>query len=342
MNITRIQPGIFTRNLRNTNAGAKKNNDTPSVTSPVIGGLTQDTVTFRGKSYIINSARKWRDYGDIFKEGVDLAGHSLAGANVYSKKLINANLENAYLVKSKFSFCNFTGANLIRTNFEDANLEGCFFKNVKTGYTNFSNTNLFDTVFKGDFNGFVSIVRANLSGADFYEANTDNIHFIDSIYDSRTKFPTNFDPIEEGLRKLEDGCNIGKNFKNMKLRVLPFTNMNLNEANFEEADLKHCLFENCDMSKANLKKAYLKKTTIQNCNLNNSKLQQANFESAHLHNVDMRNANLRGASLTWEDAVDVDLRGALYDQHTTFAKGFEPKAVGMIYSEYTPTYYGMK
>lgn len=343
MNITRIQPGIFTRNLRNTNSGAKKNNDTPSVTSPVIGGLTQDTVSFKGNvTNAINSVRKWQDYGDIFKEGANLAGEILKKAKADSKKLINANLQRTDFSKSALDCCNFSGANLIKTNFENANLEGCLFKNVKTEHTNFNSTYLRAAVFKGDFGVWTDMERANLCSANFKEANLKNINFSNSIYDNYTKFPKDFIPEEEGLRKFEEGCDIGKDFARMKLRTLQFTNMDLNRANFKRTDLKACLFNNCDISTANLKRAYLKKATINNCDLKYSELKQANFDKASLYNVDMRDSNVRGAILTWSDAVNVNLKGATYDQYTVFPAGFDPKKAGMIYVESQLSYYGIK
>lgn len=344
MIITKIQPSVTRNYTKLANKPVKMDSPCPSGNcNQGQTGLSQDTVSFRGNIVNgINSARKWHDYGDIFHEGVNLAGKELKKAKVKLQQLVGADFSFAQCQKSVFEGCNFTGANLTRATFENGTLEGCILRDVITNDTNFSYSNLYGTIFDGAFGSRTSCQNANLMAANLKNADINKINFSGAVYNRYTEFPMDFEPIENGLINIEEGINLNKNLERMKLRGVHFTDMDLSDARFKRADLKHCTFENCDLTSSDFKRAYVKKAIIDNCDLSNSELKQINMDGALLHNVDMRNTNVRGAILTWGEANNVNLRGATYDQYTVFPAGFDPKANQMRYIESTLAYYGIK
>ena len=313
------------------------------VTIPKNMRQANDAVSFSGKvAHGINTSRKYIDYGDIFKPGVDLANRCLYKAKKDRARLMNANLSLADLSKSVFHCANFEGANLTGTIFKDATLDGSKFINVTTNNnTDLTYTYLNGAIFDGEFGYNTNLKKANIMGADFKNTDINNLDLRGAIYNDYTEFPTGFDPIEQGLILYnEQGSNFSDHldFGYMKLRYLTFNNANLSNMILKRTDLKGCFFNDCDMRNVDLAKAYAKEATFDNCDLSNSNLKKLNLDKSYLRNVNMQNCNLRRAILTWKDAQNVNLKGALYDQDTVFNIGFDPKAHGMTNVE---PFYGM-
>ena len=305
-----------------------------------------DTVSFKGNIvHGINSSKKWVDYGDIFKEGADLSKLKLPKARTILAKLNNANLFKTDLSKSIFHGALFTGANLVGTNFENANLESSQFIDVITENTNFEKTDLRSTVFSGDFGPNTTLEKANIRGADFRDANMENINLHGTFYNEDTLFPYGFNPTERKLQLLRENIDyksLSLSFERVKIRYSNFVNNNFEGLNFKRADLKGCRFINCNMKKTNLKRAYARKAEIIDTNISEANLKQVNLDKAYLKNVDLSNANLRGAILTWDTAQNVNLDNATYDQFTVFNRDFNPNKYGMHYQESSLAYYGIK
>jgi uncharacterized protein YjbI with pentapeptide repeats len=95
--------------------------------------------------------------------GADLRYSCLAGAD-----LRQANLRDAQLWVTDLSHANLTGAILVRTQFQEADLRGAL------------------------------LARANLCGADLRGSRLDGANLHGARYDSKTQWPTGFDPHARG------------------------------------------------------------------------------------------------------------------------------------------------
>ena len=330
----RIQP---TTNVRFASQNAKDKNvlrQQPQTTVPTTTQPTADTVSFKGKVvHGINTARKFVDYGDIFKPGVQLISREFPRVKGDFVNLINANLKGSNFAKSVFRNANFTNTNLVDANFKDSNLESSLFKNVISKNTNLKYTDLRKATFEGDFGIFTDLSNSNLIGADLSKANLDYVNLSGALYDETTKFPKNFDFNFRGmiLLKNNDVDFSSHNFYRTKLRYLNFENAKFQTTDLKRTDLKGCNFINCNMQNSILSKSYAKEAKFINTDLSKADLEKINLDKAILKNVDLRNADLSGATLTWSEATDVNLKGALYDENTVFNQGFNPKEHGMEY-----------
>ena len=345
-NINNVQSRTQIRARQNQTAGVQTEQKLERRFLKEMTKPEMDTVSFKGNIvHGINSSRKWVDYGDIFKDGADLAKQKLPKARTILAKLNNANLFKTDLSKSIFHGALFTGANLAGTNFENANLESSQFIDVITENTNFEKTDLRNTVFSGDFGPNTTLEKANIRGADFRHANINKLNLAGAFYDEDTLFPRGFNPISEGLiwlRKNIDFKELQEEFVRVKIRYSNFENNNFKETNFKRADLKGCRFINCNLEGAILTRAYAKRAEFVNTNLRYSLLKQVNLDKAYLKNVNLSNANLRGAILTWDTAQNVNLDNATYDQFTVFNHGFNPDAHNMFFEKSSLAYYGIK
>ncbi len=68
-------------------------------------------------------------------------------------------------------------------------------------------------------------------------------------------------------------------------------------------------------------------------NLSYSTLKGANFTGANLTGANLTGANLTSANLIGADLIKADLRGAIYNDETTFPEGFNPKFTQMIHED---------
>ena len=341
----RIQPITSVRFASKSAKGKNVLHQQPQTTVPTTTQPNGDTVSFKGKVvHGINTARKFVDYGDIFKPGVQFIGKDLQKAKATLARLMNANLSETNFSKSVFHAANFEGANLTRTNFENSSLDGSYFFDVITNNTNLKSTYLNGAIFEGKFGPFTDLQKANVMGANFKNADMTNMNLSGAIYNEYTDFPYKFNPASKGMILFNKDMNIShsKDFERMKLRYLNFEDANFQRAGLKRTDFKGCRFTNCNMRNTDMTRVYAKEATLDNCDLRSSELKQLNLNKAYLKNVDMGNCNLRGAVLTWRDAQNVNLAGSTYDQYTLFNSGFNPEAHGMIYKESSLAYYGIK
>ena len=324
-------------NVRFASQNAKGKNvlrQQPQITVPTTTQPNADTVSFKGKVvHRINTARKFIDYGDIFKPGVQLISREFSRAKGDFVNLINANLKGSNFAKSVFRNANFTNTNLVDANFKDSNLEGSLFKNVISKNSNLKYTDLRKATFEGDFGIFTDLSNSNLIGADFKKAYMTNLNLAGAIYNEYTEFPNWFNPKSKNMILFNKNMDVSYTnyFERMKLRYLNFDGANFSSAGLKRTDLKGCNFINCNMQNSILSKSYAKEAKFINTDLSKADLEKINLDKAILKNVDLRNADLSGATLTWSEATDVNLKGALYDENTVFNQGFNPKEHGMEY-----------
>jgi uncharacterized protein YjbI with pentapeptide repeats len=139
------------------------------------------------------------------------------------------------------------------------------------------------------------------------------------------------------------------------LEVVDFTNASLKKANFKGASIKRVYFHQVDLTEADfsgasagtgsinfidaiLNKAELPGLIIdfgKDCRLRGANLRKAKISGASLNcdfsGAHLEGANLRGSQLRQDSSTR--LRGAFYDEDTSFPQGFDPKRAGMILQE---------
>lgn len=103
---------------------------------------------------------------------------------------------------------------------------------------------------------------------------------------------------------------------------------------FDRAGLRGCDLTGADFSRASLRRANLSDAALMSvrfdfadmseANLSNSDLSGASLVETNLWNADLRGAHLRAAG-----AMSMaNIRGAIFDQRTTWPEGFDPVLAG--------------
>lgn len=136
-------------------------------------------------SFIRNRDLEYPPLGDINREGYP---------RVYSE------IQEAITVIAQRNFkYDVSGEtlNLSNSSFFRANLTGANFRKVNLRDANFCRTDLKGVDFSGANLEKANFLEADLSGAILKEANLKNA----TTYSNKTKFPSNFDPVEAGMKK---------------------------------------------------------------------------------------------------------------------------------------------
>jgi uncharacterized protein YjbI with pentapeptide repeats len=141
----------------------------------------------------------------------------------------------------------------------------------------------------------------------------------------------------------------------VELYQAEITNCDLSEVSLKEAELYKAIFAgvnltDTDFTGANLTYAQFRQGKLINTNFTQANLEGVDFDGvglwssekitikgANFQKAILRKANLRGyggsysknfLDLSTVNLKDADFSGALYDSHTRFPKGFDPKAAG--------------
>ena len=96
------------------------------------------------------------------------------------------------------------------------------------------------------------------------------------------------------------------------------------------AVLARAQLSNARLSAADLRQADLHSADLEQSDLHDANLQHANLIQARLRGATLCGADLRAATLDGADLADADVRGALYDEGTTWPDRFDPEASGAI------------
>jgi uncharacterized protein YjbI with pentapeptide repeats len=118
--------------------------------------------------------------GAVF-DGLILEGAYFAGARLYNSSFVKCDLYWASFFQAVAVKADFRGAELRGANLEDANFQQACFDEADLG--------------RDALNGGTQLSGADLTGASVYRAKFDGAR-----YDSRTKFPTGFDPKKHGMK----------------------------------------------------------------------------------------------------------------------------------------------
>lgn len=131
-------------------------------------------------------------------ENSELVESNFKNANLYRSNLQWALLQRADFTNADLSFSRFSYADLIDCNLSYANLFHADFSRSHLGSVNLQNANLTDANLES-----ADLFRADLRGANLKNANLINTHLRDAIYNNKTEFPHNFNPIEAGMIEVE-------------------------------------------------------------------------------------------------------------------------------------------
>jgi uncharacterized protein YjbI with pentapeptide repeats len=189
------------------------------------------------------------------------------------------------------------------------------------------------------------LTELNLRGADFRGADLEGAQFTRSeLMLRRSGIHGACDFTEARLDKA--------NFMGATCRSSRFVRASLKEATLEAADLMYSDFSSAclhkafllqaslddsrlvgtDLSRATLTFSSLDRATLTGANLEGADLEAASLQEANLKGASLRNALLSGADLTKALLESADLTGALYNHETQWPEGFDPKAVGAIFT----------
>lgn len=135
-----------------------------------------------------------------------------------------------------------------------------------------------------------------------------------------------------------------------EMRGCNLSRASLKRAELFGANLSKVNLTNTDLTQANLTRARLSESTLTDTNFTQANLEEADFDGigywsrekitiqgANFQEAILRKANLRGydarsprsyLDLSTANLKNADLMGSLYDLHTRFPKGFNPKAAG--------------
>lgn len=114
------------------------------------------------------------------------------------------------------------------------------------------------------------------------------------------------------------------------LRWTRLSGANLRWANLTEAHLNGADLHRANLSEANLVEAKLQLANLSEADLRWADLRWADLSLTHLNKADLNGARLHktdltGAVLSETDLSKVDLSAAMYNTHTKWPKGFDPK-----------------
>ena len=98
----------------------------------------------------------------------------------------------------------------------------------------------------------------------------------------------------------------------------------------ETTNLKGAYLKGADLYRANLKGANLKWADLKGADLYRANLKGANLEGANLKGADLYRAKLTGANLTGANLTGANLKGAVYDDTTTFPTWFLIAGKGLL------------
>lgn len=229
--------------------------------------------------------------------------------NPFQRKIVFYNMPEmiAKYGPADYSNMDFSGCNLENVDFGTADLSGA----------NFRGANLMSTILK----------NAKLDNADFRGALT---HDYNPEYRlppglmEKAEFLYRLPVTDNMLGKIENVLAGGKppykvpDLSNENFDYVDWSNTWLVQANLQNSSLRFAF-----MSGVRLGGANMKKTDLRGAVLSRSLSVKADFSGANMEGADLRSALLGGA--VFEGA---NLKNALYDMHTEWPQGFDPKAAG--------------
>jgi len=123
------------------------------------------------------------DWNYCGKEGVNLAGVSLAGAKLHSVRFGGANLNETNLIAADMSYANFANAYAASAKLQRSTLVGAVLRNADFSGADFSNADLRFAILNGTDLSNANLSGANLTHVVLNDAILTNVNFEDAILD---------------------------------------------------------------------------------------------------------------------------------------------------------------
>jgi uncharacterized protein YjbI with pentapeptide repeats len=233
----------------------------------------------------------------------------LNNANLIGSDLTGADLSWSALAEAALMRADLSYANLERADLREANFRGAVLRHTRMAGATLSGAHFRDAQIEG-----VDFRRANLIAANLSVGFTD-CRFSGAIFNTyperfQTCWPAGFNPTAAGM--IEIGPNAD-------LRTADLSSMWLCRARLGGARMSSANLCGAMMCAADLSEADLQFADLRNCNLRNATLAGANMEHAR-----------------FEGAL---LRGAKYDETTSWPAGFVPEVDGATMDTTDPRSY---
>jgi uncharacterized protein YjbI with pentapeptide repeats len=211
-----------------------------------------------------------------------LDNKDLTSANCPSAIFANATLVAANLSKADLRWCNFTGADVAGTTITEARFNG---SNLAAGQlystASYQSGNLYGTTFPNSVAGW-NFAGKNLTHAYFQFADVNGANFTGA-----TIAESSFD------------------YSNLTAAQLYST------ASYQNYDIHRLFLRDHDMSGWNLANQNLSYSLLQGSRLIGTDLHGANLSNAGIYDLSITGANLTGANLNSTDFSRSDMRGAI-------------------------------
>ncbi len=239
---------------------------------------------------------------EIEAAGADFSKSTLTSADLTRARLSNGIFQEADFSRAKMEGGDLTNADLtkailVNTVFRASKLSGIQFHSSDIRGTSFEMSNLQKAVFRQCRLTEVDFSAADLRGATFLDSSFAGCKWNGAQYDSRTQWPSGFDPRQSGA--------IGPG---AKLHSKSFGKIDLTNADLQDAVLSGCDFKESSLAGSNLQGA-----DLSFCDFFKVSFAKANLAGANLSKSDLRCANFSDAELS--NAI---LEGAKYDENTQF------------------------
>jgi len=153
-----------------------------------------DILNRDGKIILQLDEKKYRGHCVDFS-GLDLRGAVFDGLILEGAFFAQASLYNASFVKCDLYWANFFEAVAVKADFRGASLRGANLEGANFQQACFDEADLGRDALNGS---------TELSGADLTAASVYRPKFEGARYDSRTKFPTGFDPKQHGMKLIAE------------------------------------------------------------------------------------------------------------------------------------------
>lgn len=133
-------------------------------------------------------------------EGAHLEGATLTQAQLNSVILQNANLTGAVLEKADLTNALLSNADLTGSRLPGSSLKGAYLRNAKLDNSDLTEADLQGADLSKAKLGDSDLIKADLRDADLTDATlTGTVNLKGAMYNQRTKFPANFNPILKGM-----------------------------------------------------------------------------------------------------------------------------------------------
>lgn len=175
----------------------------------------------------------------------------LSGIKVTNAFLAKINLQKAILYSSDFSNANLTNANLNQAQLSYAKFLSSQLTGIKLKKANLISADLFGSDLKNADLSEAYLTSANLNAADLRGVKLQGTQLQTAIYDHRTIFPSNFNPQEQGMRKVEEKADLS----GLDLREFNLSGYTLKDSNFTGTTLYNVNFKGAILTGANFKGA---------------------------------------------------------------------------------------